>query len=130
MLTVTIFLFSTISQESQGVRKEYGRIWELIPSSLARKIQYPTLFFSSDEIYLVFHLAFLLSFLWGTWQLCELSLYFYSFDMYLTKLDVIRFIPPQYTYSGDSNSYYWFKWTRKTSFLGSSGFWLSLAQNF
>lgn len=37
-----IFLLSRIS-EVTGSEKQYGRVWELLPSSLTQKIQYPTL---------------------------------------------------------------------------------------
>lgn len=62
MLTVTIFLFSTISE----VTGSEERVWknlgtDPIKSRLKDSVSYP--FLVSDEIYLVFHLAFLLSFL-------------------------------------------------------------------
>lgn len=69
-------------------------------SNLTQKIQRPTLFCvrlpfpglscSFTTIHFVRH-----------WTGRRIILYFYSFDMYLAKSDVIRFIMPQYPYSGD-----------------------------
>lgn len=128
-----IFLLIQISEEAQGVKKqsieESGICSHQV--SLKRFSILPFLYVTV-EIYLVFHAASLLPILWDTcvWQLCELSFYFYRSDIYSAKLDVIRFIMPQYAYSEDCNSCYWLKWTRKPVCLEAKAFWFSLPLSF